>query len=236
MYKINKEDFHYNGTDKIFKLQIDNFFIKKGEIVFLHGPSGCGKSTFLNILSGVINSSISASSRNYFKDIEYVMHQPLLLPWLNIDKNINVANILKNKTCDRIFFKELCEKFYLENNYLKLKPNELSLGMRQRIEIALALSFKPGLLLLDEALSGIDRKTKKIVIAQLIQIATVEQIAIIGTAHQLSDMLMLAQRVYLMDKGKLKGEIAISEPQFERIKMSIEEIYKLESSKILLSY
>lgn len=112
----------------------------------------------------------------------------------------------------------------------------MSLGMRQRIEIAKALSFHPGLLLLDEALSGIDGNTKREVAQGLWEETDRGKITVVGTAHQIGDLLMLAQRVYFIDGGKINEVIEIEKSVTERLNMEVEALYKLESAKTILKH
>lgn len=236
MFKVEDFVYSYDDSGKDFSLRVESFMIKRGEVVFLQGPSGCGKTTFLNILAGVIESPLKNTVRKYFNSVDYIMHQPKLLPWLNIEKNIKIGNKLKNQICDQNLFLSICRDFKLGSRCLSMVPGELSLGMRQRLEIALALSYKSGLILLDEGLSGIDRSTKTIVIKKIWDHVVNHKVSIVGTAHQLSDMLKFAQRVYFVDKGILSEYFLINEKVSDRIDKSINDLYRLESAEFLLNH
>lgn len=236
LFNISETNFSYQPDSNAFRLNIINFSLSCGEIVFLHGRSGCGKSTLLNLLAGVIASPIAASLRHFFNSVGYVMHDSTLLPWLTIKKNIRVEENVRNKKCNISQFLLFSRQFGFGSDLLSLRPNQLSLGMRQRIEIAKALSFQPSLLLLDEALSGIDSSTKKEVARTLWKEVSENNITVIGTAHQVADLLMLAQRVYLIDGGRIENVLSIEQSVRERLNMDTEELYKLESTKAILRH
>lgn len=225
--------FAYAQKDSVFALNINEFNLLRGQITFLHGGSGCGKTTLLNLISGVIDSDLTTQLNAVFPSVAYVMHESTLLPWLSIEQCILTEEKLRKYSCDFSLFKELCEKFGLID-ILSKNAARLSLGMRQRVEIAKALAFKPDLLLLDEAFSGIDAKTKHIVLKETYKLIDEFQICTIATAHQIGDLLRLAQRISWLEGGTIKQEIGIREKLEDRLEMSVNDIYKLEAAKIVL--
>lgn len=234
MLTLDKYNYSYTNGKGVFRLEIADFELGRGEIVFLHGRSGCGKSTFMNLLSGVLRSSLIKQSREVFSNICYVMHESTLLPWLTLGGNLKIEASLRRIECNLKGFIHYCMKFGLPDNIINKLPAELSLGMRQRVEIAKALSFRPHLLLIDESLSGLDRQAKRLVAQELLGISRNLNTAILGTAHQLSDLLMLAQRIYVMTDGKLKEMIEVRERSDDRIYMEPAELIRLEIAKLLL--
>jgi len=217
-------------------MRIQSFSLSSGEIVFLHGRSGCGKTTLLNLLSGVIMSDISEKCRSEFDTVTYVMHESTLLPWTKIKDNLRIESILRKRPFDENLFRQLCEDFGFDDNVHELRPTHLSLGMRQRIELAKAMSFHPSLLLMDEALSGIDRETRKIVATRIWNAVQQQKMTVVGTAHQLGDLLMLAQRVYLINGGVVSEVMTVEEPVEERLTMNAETLSNLKAAKTLLEH
>jgi NitT/TauT family transport system ATP-binding protein len=215
-----------------FELTISELELRRGEIVFLHGRSGCGKTTLMNLLSGVIPSSLEEMARRTFRLIGYVMHTNTLLPWLNVRQNLAVEGQLRRSESAFRKFEEICERIGLEENVLKLKPAQLSLGMRQRVEIAKALSFEPDLLLLDEALSGIDASTKEILCDIIWEHVQSHSICVVATAHQVTDLLRLAQRIYVMDKGSLCAAITVQDPISERLHLPAKDLFQLAAETL----
>lgn len=224
LFAIQRYEYTFKGASRPFSLHIHDFRIRTGEIVFLHGPSGCGKTTLLKLLSGAIPSILEASCRKIFPKIGFIMHESTLLPWLSIMNNLSVEERLRRQAADVDRFCGLCERMELGSECLQKKAAELSLGMRQRIEIAKALCFSCDLLLLDEGLSGIDVKIRGVVARMLWDSVVGEGISIVGTAHHMSDLLMLAQRIYLVENGNVSGSVGIDIGVSERLQMTTQEL------------
>jgi NitT/TauT family transport system ATP-binding protein len=226
---------NFVGYRGVFNLRVDYFYLIPGEIVFLYGRSGCGKTTFLDMLAGVVSTKLADECRITFGNISYVMHSSTLLPWLTIEDHLKVEAKLRNKDCDIDLFVFLCDQFGLDPSTYHKRPGQLSLGMRQRVEIAKSIAFGSRLILIDEGLSGLDIRTKRVVIESLLDIAQ-KRVTIVGVAHQIQDMLSLAQRVYFLENGCFEREISLRSSPRERLIMPIEELMQLNEAQILLQY
>jgi len=234
-FSITNFKFIQKNSCGSFTLSIPSFHIDKGELVFVYGGSGSGKSTFFNLLAGVKNSPINNSTRSVFPKIEYVMHESKLLPWHKLNDNIRVINKL-NGNIKNNSIKSVCETFGLGSEILNMKSWQLSLGMRQRFEIAIALSNNPNLIIFDEALSGIDSQNKNIVCKNVYEYIKQNSVAFLATAHQISDILRLAERVVLIENGTLKDSILVTSCTVEeRLNMTLDQLYSLPESKILMN-
>ena len=202
--------------------------------MFLYGASGSGKSTFLNLLSGVRDSILKELVRNYFGRIEYVMHESKLLPWHNLYKNVNVINSLNGKI-DLLILKTIINSMDLDEDVFQLKPWELSLGMRQRIEIAISMANNPRLMIFDEALSGIDNKCKQSLCKDLYFYIKEKNISLIATAHQISDILRLAERIIFIENGYIKDSLTVTSLcAKDRLNLDINQLYALPEARLLL--
>ncbi len=235
--KLSISNFSYKRSNSYydFQLEISNFEIKQHEIVFIFGHSGSGKSTLFNLLAGILESSIKQEVINTFQRIEYIMHNSKLLPWHTLLNNIKVINRL-NQNVDIPTVIKYCENLGLDSkSILQMKSWQLSLGMRQRFEIALALSNSPDFIILDEALSGIDNKHKQIVCREIHKYIKSHNTCFLGTAHQISDVLRLADRVIFINNGKIENSIQITSYSIEdRIKMTFKELYTLPELEYLI--
>lgn len=234
-FSIKDFKFIQKNASGTFLLEIKDFHLSKGEIVFLMGNSGSGKSTFFNLLTGIKDSELSNMTRNDFSSIEFVMHESKLLPWHTLKKNVDVINKIGINQITENKLLSICVALGLPNQILKLKTWQLSLGMRQRFEIALALSNTPNLVIFDEALSGIDNNNKKNVCKVIYNLIKKNNTSFIGTAHQVSDILRLAERVVLIENGKLGKSITISKPVSERLEMDINDLYSLPDAQLILN-
>lgn len=233
-FEIRNYSFSYGKVERTFTVQIDDFFMEKGSCVFIFGDSGSCKSTFFNLLSGIINTTLGEQIKKAFPGIEYIMHECKLLPWHTLRKNVQIISNIRRAETDLSLLKYYCNLFNLPEDVFDLKSWQLSLGMRQRFEIALALSNNPQLIILDEGLSGIDIKNKGIVCQALYNYVKDNDAVLLGTAHQISDILRLAERVYVMKNGTFIDNYLINTDVRERISLSLKELYALPDADILL--
>ena len=235
-YSINDFIYHLNDQHSKFTLSIPSFYIHPGEVVFVYGGSGSGKSTFFNLLAGIKESELKEYTRIIFNRIEYVMHESKLLPWHQLRDNIKVINQLNGKIeCRNLI--EYCKKMNLDENILKMKSWQLSQGMRQRFEIAISLSNQPDLIIFDEAMSGVDNANKIQVSNVVYEYVKTNNTALLSTAHQISDVLRLAERVVFIQNGVISShDISIKSYSVEeRLKMSVKELLALPEAEYIIN-
>ena len=191
--------------------------IGAGEFVAIVGRSGCGKSTLLRLIADLEQPSygeIKFKSLQNFRegitssDIRVMFQDPRLLPWKNILSN---AQLGLNKTH---FPKamQLLEKVGLKDKAL-LWPSQLSGGQRQRVALARALSHTPRILLLDEPLGALDALTR-LDMQNLIEKLWLEQgFTTILVTHDVSEAVQLADRIILLDKGRIAQQFNVNLPR-----------------------
>ena len=188
--------------------------INDGELVALLGPSGCGKTTALRILGGfdrptagrllVDGKDITGVPANK-RDMGMVFQAYSLFP--NMDVRHNVAFGLRIRREDKAKrlrrAEDLLELVGLVEHADRY-PHQLSGGQQQRVAIARALAIEPKVLLLDEPLSALDARVR----AQLrIEIRTLQQrlgITTLFVTHDQSEALSMADRVGVMQAGRLE--------------------------------
>lgn len=192
-----------------------SFSIKKGEIVGYIGPNGAGKSTTIKVLSGilvpdsgsvVINKKVPWKDRkDYVKDIGVVFGQRSQL-WWDIPA-IDSFKLLKDiyKMPEDKYNKNLNELIELLNlkDIINIPVRNLSLGSRMRCEIAASLLHGPKILFLDEPTIGLDAISKKIVREFIRKINKQNNVTVILTTHDMSDIEALAKRIILIGKGSV---------------------------------
>ena len=124
------------------------FSLKAGETLAITGPSGSGKSTVLRLVAGLdgdFKGHIQKQGR-----LGYVFQEPVLLPWLNAEKNLTqVCKITQDAALEALSSVGL---EHVADHY----PDQLSLGQTRRLALARALSVQPEILLLDEAFVSLD--------------------------------------------------------------------------------
>ena len=202
--------------------------IGAGEFVAIVGRSGCGKSTLLRLIADLEQPSygeIKFKSLQNFRegitssDIRVMFQDPRLLPWKNILSN---AQLGLNKTH---FPKamQLLEKVGLKDKAL-LWPSQLSGGQRQRVALARALSHTPRILLLDEPLGALDALTR-LDMQNLIEKLWLEQgFTTILVTHDVSEAVQLADRIILLDKGRIAQQFNVDLPRPRQKNMAFNKL------------
>lgn len=190
--------------------------IEPGEFIAIVGRSGCGKSTLLRLISGLEEATQGGVYLDENKvhginlDIRFIFQEARLLPWRKIIDNVRIGAENKDK--------ELALKA-LKDVGLEDRANEwpsvLSGGQKQRVSLARALAGNAKLLLLDEPLGALDALTR-IEMQQLIENLWLEKgFTVILVTHDVSEAVALADRVILIEKGKITMDtkIALARPR-----------------------
>ena len=174
-----------------------------GEFVCLLGPSGCGKTTLLNAMAGFLSPSSGAirvdgeTVRGPDPRRIFVFQERGVFPWLTVEGNIGfgLSKLPKTERDPRI-------AHYLRmvglQGFEKTYPQELSGGMKQRLEVARALAVNPDMLLLDEPFGALDSITRLGLRAELLRIWEAERKTIIFVTHDIDEAVQLADRVVVM--------------------------------------
>ncbi|MFZ4859069.1 MAG: ABC transporter ATP-binding protein [Desulfuromonadaceae bacterium] len=196
------------GTAHVAALEDINLKIHEGEFVCLLGPSGCGKSTLLKILAGFIPPSSGSATidgtaiqgPDWHRGV--VFQHPPLYPWLTVRDNIGFG--LKMRGVDKKVSSELID-IYLEKvrltRFAKLKPYELSGGMKQRVAIARVLVNNPRMLLMDEPFGALDALTREEMQNLVRSIWWETKKTVLFITHDVDEALSLGTRVLVMSRG-----------------------------------
>ncbi len=201
----------YKKFGKRIALNNVSINIKRNIIFGLLGSNGAGKTTLLHILTGLLNFTSgeicvlgeivkSKYSKNLKKKVSIVPQKISLYEDLSIYNNLyffGKAYGLKRKVLlEKI--RELAEIFQLED--LNLKVENLSGGYQRRVSLAIALISDPEVLILDEALVGIDLETKKIIIDLLLKLKKDKTIII--TTHSIQEAERICDEVCFLHRGE----------------------------------
>jgi osmoprotectant transport system ATP-binding protein len=193
-----------------------SFEVAEGETLALLGTSGCGKTTTLKMLNRLIepnSGTIYINGKNILEEnpellrrgIGYVLQNNGLFPHYTVAENIAIVPQLlkwdKAKTDKRI--NELLGKLHLTKEHLNAYPSELSGGQQQRIGLARALVADPPLLLMDEPFGALDNVTRSKIHGEFKALDELKRKTIILVTHDVQEAFELADRIALMDKGKI---------------------------------
>jgi len=195
-----------NQTAVLDNISLD---VREGEFICLLGPSGCGKSTMLNTMAGFLAPSSGAVTidgepvtgpdpRRVF-----VFQERGVFPWLTVEGNIGFGlfKLSKDERARRIaHYVKMVGLQGFENAY----PQELSGGMKQRLEVARALAVNPDMLFLDEPFGALDSITRLIMRGELLRIWQAEKKTIIFVTHDIEESVQLADRVVVMSARPAK--------------------------------
>lgn len=179
--------------------------IRPGEFVVLVGKSGCGKSTLLKIVGGLDveaegTIAVSESHAIVFQDAR-------LLPWKSVWKNVILGLDGKRNELRERAFAALAEVALAER--ANAWPLTLSGGEAQRVAIARALVRTPQLLLLDEPFAALDALTRLKMQQQVLALWRRHRIAVLFVTHDVDEALLLADRILLIEDGRLRKEFEI---------------------------
>lgn len=223
LYKKYKEDFALINV---------NLEIKKGEIYGLIGQNGAGKTTLLRIAAGLafpskgtvelFGESSEERLTQFIKRIGAVIESPAIFPNMSAYENLEVHRLQKGIP-DKKAIDKILELVGLQNTGRKKSVN-FSLGMKQRLGIAIALLSDPEFLILDEPTNGLD-PMGIVELRELIKKLNREKgMTVLISSHILSELHQLATRYGIIHKGKLLEQITAVElnekcRQYLRIKV-----------------
>lgn len=185
-----------------------NLEIASGEFVCILGKSGCGKSTLLNLLAGYLKPDKGTIKlddtviKGPGADRGVVFQQHALFPWLTVRKNIEFGLRLRKEKRAREIAGEYIRMVGLEE-YKNAYPSGLSGGMAQRVGIARALANEPQMLLMDEPLGALDALTRDSMRREIERIWKLTDKTIVFVTHSVPEAVYLADRVIILDHGKI---------------------------------
>ncbi|MFR9165813.1 MAG: ABC transporter ATP-binding protein [Dysgonomonas sp.] len=207
MIKVNNISKSYNDTVAVDDISLE---IGTGEIVSFLGANGAGKSTAMKIITGIVSPD-KGSVRIFDYDMAeqplkakgktgYLSENNPLPEDMYVREYLEfVANLYKLKNVKNLVSDSL-EKFGLKEEYKK-KISSLSKGNRQKLGLAQAIIHDPDFLVLDEPTSALD-PNQQMDIKNIIKDLSKSKIVLFST-HILQDVVSLASRVIIVDKGKI---------------------------------
>ncbi len=181
-----------------FTLNIDNLEIPKGSIVGLIGENGAGKTTLLKAILKIITIDKGEIKICPNEDIGVVLDNIFFPEILKVsDLDTIMKDIYQN--WDSKLYNDYLKEFNLPNQVIK----KLSKGMRKKLEIAVALSHHPKLLILDEPTSGLDPVMRSEILDIFIKFIEDEENSIFLSTHITSDLEHIADKIIFIDKGQI---------------------------------
>lgn len=203
---------------------LDINFKLDDQTLVLFGPSGCGKTTSLRCIaglakpdSGVIsyNDSLLFSSQPrtflppHKRQVGFMFQDYALFPHMNVKQNILYGAKQKQETPS---FHKLTD--LLKISHLKDRTTvQLSGGEKQRVALARALMAEPNILLLDEPLSALDKKTRFELQTELRNMQKLWKIPFILVTHDLDEAENLGDEILYLEKGLVTSHVKLTQGQ-----------------------
>ena len=175
--------------------------IEQGSVVALMGASGCGKSTLAKMRARIIGPTAGRIEWSpQFKkrsDVVYMDQHPMnsIFPWQTVRRNLEypLEKLQWSEPESRARVGYLASLFRLDG-VLDALPAQISGGELQRLALARCLSWRPGLVILDEPFSALDRDVKTNIIMALHELATKDGMTLVLITHNVSDALAIGMR------------------------------------------
>lgn len=213
-----------------------SFHISPGERVGIIGKNGAGKTTLLQVIAGLIRPDSGfirvENAENTLKDYTVLRNMACVSGTKSqLWNDLRVKDSLEH--CIRMYgiprekakqkFEQLMSVFDIRA-FLNEEPGRLSQGERMRCELVYALLADPKLLLLDEAMIGLDVSAKYKIMQYLLSYCKEKKSTLLYTSHNLTEVEKLCERIIVLDQGQI-----IFDGSIERIMLQYAPLYRMEA-------
>ncbi len=216
---------HYGAmgaAQTVLALDAISLDVRRGEFLTLLGPSGCGKSTLLNIVGGLMMPSEGEVDVDGARvrgpspqNIAFVFQESTLFPWYTVAENFGIAfkyrGIARGEWRDRT---DAALKSVGMAGFVDHYPNQLSVGMRQRVNLARGIASGTDILLMDEPFAALDEQSRMVLGEDLSALLAEGGKTIVFVTHSLAEAVFLSDRIVLMTArpGRIKKIVEVNEP------------------------
>lgn len=231
MLKVNNVDIYYGRKKAVEDV---SFTIQPGEIVGLIGPNGAGKTTIMKTLLGLtkFNGQVSfdgqAITENQHQVLSHVgalIEQPAIYPFLSGLENLQLYSH------DSKDLYHLVSRLGM-TTYIKRRARDYSVGMKQKLGIALALLNHPQLVILDEPMNGLDVEAT-ILIRKIIKDYASQGTAFLISSHVLSELQKVMTSVIIINNGHLIMNTTVAKFQ-ERDRQLLLKVDQMTAAQTVL--
>jgi osmoprotectant transport system ATP-binding protein len=219
MQAIEFERVEYRTSGNRTLLADLNLAIANGELLMLLGPSGSGKTTTLKLINGLLTASagrVLVEGRSVAewditelrRHIGYAIQEVGLFPHYTVEKNVALVPRLERWPEEKIHkrVQEVLQMVGLPAaEFASRYPDELSGGQRQRVGLARALGADPPILLMDEPFGALDPLTRAELQKEFKRLQQRLRKTVVFVTHDVSEALLLGNRIALMESGSLHG-------------------------------
>ena len=237
---IKTQNLNFSFSSGIKTLDNVNLDVPKGSIYGFLGPNGAGKTTTLRLVLGLLknqqgtieifNQQFASHRLEILRKLGSLIEQPSLYLHLTAKENLDIYRRIYQ--CDRSRIEEVLKTVGLENAGKK-KVKQFSLGMKQRLCIAVALLHQPELLILDEPTNGLD-PNGIIEVRELLKKLNKEfGTTVLVSSHILNEVEKMATHVGIIHKGRMLFQGRLHELQQMKTKQSLLEVETSDNTKAM---
>ncbi|NFV80443.1 ABC transporter ATP-binding protein [Magnetospirillum aberrantis] len=204
---------HFYGTRAV--VRDVSLHVAPGELVCLLGPSGCGKTTTLRLAAGletarhgrvVLNNRIVSGDGRHVppegRHVGFLFQDYALFPHLDVRANVEFGIRHRPPPERHARALDMLEQVGMAD-YAKSWPHQLSGGQQQRVALARALAPAPGLMLLDEPFSGLDRRLRDQIRDETLGVLKRNRVATMMVTHDPEEAMAMADRIAIMRDGRV---------------------------------
>lgn len=228
-----------NGLTKRYGTQIVvdqvNMHVEKGKIYGLLGRNGAGKTTTIRMITGLLQQTsgevylfgekMHKPTKQLFGRIGALIESPAFYENLTARENLKIISDLRGtQTKDSI--DKVLKLVNLEHE-TKKKVKQFSLGMKQRLGIAMALMHEPEFIILDEPTNGLDPIGIQQIRLLIKRLSAENGVTILISSHILSEIEQMADKIGIIDKGILLEELTMEEIKYKNrhyVKMTVSDV------------
>jgi len=202
MIELKNVSKRYKQTEALKNVSLS---LKPGQIVGILGPNGSGKTTLIKILNGLLrdysgevlidNQSIGVHSKNL---ISYLPDQTYLADWMTGEKAISLFKDMY-ADFDESRMRDLLSKLKLDS---KQSIKTMSKGMKERFQLALVMSRKAKIYILDEPIGGVDPAARELILDTILDNYASDSLVIIST-HIISEIEQIFDTVVFLKDGEV---------------------------------
>lgn len=196
-----------------------DLYIPAGQSVAIVGRSGCGKSTLLRLIAGLESATagtIGFGEEARAEDVRVMFQEPRLLPWARVLSNVEVGLGRERASADAQARAENALGEVGLDDKREQWPAVLSGGQKQRVALARALVSRPRVLAFDEPLGALDALTRISMQRLLERVWHDQAFTAILVTHDVSEAVALADRVLVIEDGRIAHDVAVDIPRPRR--------------------
>jgi ABC-2 type transport system ATP-binding protein len=194
-----------------FKLEVEDWGVRAGEVIGLVGPNGAGKTTLLEAIAGlrqVDGGEVRVFGLDPWKDPVRVrsalgfMSDDMPLFEMRVERLLRMLSGYY-PTWDQALVESLVTRFEIDP---RKKVGEMSRGQGTRLRLLTAMAFRPRLLLLDEPAAGLDLGGRRALLESVLDVVRDGERSVVVSSHVLQDVERVADRLLVLEKGRVVRE------------------------------